>query len=66
MQLWKIAWSTLKEEFIHNMKKLIKISSDVARALMAYPSIHGFVPILVVDVSVEQLITISLKVSMLG
>ena len=38
MQFLKTTWSTYKEEFIDNMKKLNEISSDAARALMPYPS----------------------------
>ena len=38
MQFLKTTWSTYEEEFIDNMKKLNEISSDAARALMAYPS----------------------------
>ena len=37
MPTFKISWSTFEEEFIDNMKKLNEMSSDAARALMAYP-----------------------------
>ena len=37
IQFWKKkTWSTFKEEFTDNMKKLNEISSDATRALMAY------------------------------
>ena len=65
----KTTWSTYEEEFTDNMKNLNEISSDMllGPSWLTHP-IQGVVPILIlaVDVSVGQLITISLKVSVLG
>ena len=48
------------------MNKLNEISSDVVMPSWLTNPIHGVMPILVVDVSVGKLITISLKGSVFG